>query len=138
MSELSDPNHTSGVAAFEAKNFSQAMRFLSPLAEKGDAEAQHRCAIMYQNGLGVAQNDAEAVKWMRAAAEQGHALAQHGMGFMYMEGECVEKDPSEAVKWFRLAAERAKGTRESGIAGIKKTHGLRWLSGQAGAWDSGS
>lgn len=102
----SDASYASGMAAFEAKNFSQAMRFLSPLAEQGDAEAQHRCAIMYQNGLGIVANEQRAAAMMRAAAEQGHALAQHGLGFMYMEGECVEQDSQEAIKWFEMAAEQ--------------------------------
>jgi TPR repeat protein len=112
----------SAMAAFEAKEFSRAMQLLSPYAKQGDAEAQHRLAIMYQNGLGVAQNDAEAVKWMRAAAEQGHALAQHGMGFMYLEGECVEKDPAEAAKWFTLAAEQ-------GLAGSQTTLAMMYEEG---------
>jgi uncharacterized protein len=97
---------SSGIAAFEAKNFKQSLQFLGPLAESGDAESQHRCAIMYQNGLGVVANEAKAAEYMRSAAEQGHPVAQHGLGFMYMEGECVEKDAQEAVKWFTKAGEQ--------------------------------
>ena len=87
--ELNNPDYSSGVAAFEAKNFSMAMQFLYPLAEAGDADAQHRVAIMCQNGLGVVRNDERALQMMQAAAEQGHPIAQHGLGFMYLEGECV-------------------------------------------------
>ena len=94
-----DASFSSGIAAFEAKNFKQSLQFLAPLAEAGDAESQHRCAIMYQNGLGIVANEAKAAEYMRAAAEQGHAIAQHGLGFMYMEGECVEPNAQEAVKW---------------------------------------
>jgi uncharacterized protein len=101
-----DASFSSGIAAFEAKNFKQSLQFLAPLAEAGDAESQHRCAIMYQNGLGVVANEAKAAELMRAAAEQGHAIAQHGLGFMYMEGECVEKNAQEAVKWFTKAGEQ--------------------------------
>ena len=101
-----DASFSSGIAAFEAKNFKQSLQFLAPLAENGDAESQHRCAIMYQNGLGVVANEAKAAEYMRAAAEQGHAIAQHGLGFMYMEGECVEKNAQEAVKWFTKAGEQ--------------------------------
>ena len=97
---------SSGIAAFEAKNFKQSLQFLGPLAENGDAESQHRCAIMYQNGLGVVANETRAAEYMRAAAEQGHPIAQHGLGFMYMEGECVEKNSQEAVKWFTKAGEQ--------------------------------
>ena len=88
----------SGLSAFEAKHFSRAMQLLSPLAEEGNTEAQHRCAIMYQNGLGNKANPLLAFKWMKAAAESGHALAQHGLGFMYMEGDCVEKNLVSEIK----------------------------------------
>ena len=104
MSENEDMDFASGMSAFEAKHFSTAMRFLSPLAEKGNNEAMHRVAIMYQNGLGVGHDPESAIKWMLKAAEDGHAMAQHGMGFMYMEGDGVDKDMEEAVKWFTLAA----------------------------------
>ena len=109
MSDVNEDSmsYSSAMAAFEAKHFSRALQLLSPFAERGDADAQHRLAIMYQNGLGVARSDQSAVKWMRAAADQGHALAQHGMGFMYLEGECVgKKDGQEAARWFKLAAEQ--------------------------------
>jgi hypothetical protein len=101
-----DASFASGVAAFETRDFAKALRFLSPLADQGEAEAQHRCAIMWQNGLGIVANAQKAAELMRAAAEQGHALAQHGLGFMYMEGECVEQNGEEAVKWFKKAADQ--------------------------------
>ena len=96
----------SGMAAFEAKQFAQALQMLVPLAEIGQTEAQHRIAIMYQNGLGCTVKQDEAFKWMRAAAEQGYAVAQHGLGFMYMEGDCVTQDGELAVQWFTAAAEQ--------------------------------
>ncbi|MFV1976774.1 MAG: hypothetical protein ACC651_13570, partial [Candidatus Scalindua sp.] len=37
-----DADFSSGIAAFEAKNFKQSLQFLGPLAENGDAESQHR------------------------------------------------------------------------------------------------
>ena len=86
-----DASFSSGIAAFEAENFKQSLQFLAPLAESGDAESQHRCAIMYQNGLGVVANEAKAVEFMASAAEQGHAIAQHGLGFMYMEVSALRK-----------------------------------------------
>ena len=93
----------SGMAAFEAKHFSRAIKLLSPFADQGDPVAQHLCAIMHQNGLGVVRNELMAYKLMKASAEQGYGLAQHGMGFMYLEGECANKNGEEAAKWFRLA-----------------------------------
>ena len=73
MIDNADVEFNSAMAAFEAKHFGRACQLLGPFAEQGNADAQHRLAIMYQNGLGVAVNPELAVKWMRAAAEQGHA-----------------------------------------------------------------
>jgi hypothetical protein len=53
------------------------------LAETGDAAAQNRLGLIYQNGEGVPQNDAEAVRWYLKAAEQGYADAQNNLGLMY-------------------------------------------------------
>ena len=86
-----DMDLSSGIAAFESKQFTTATRLLAPLAEAGDPEAQYRMAIMAQNGLGMVANELLAFKYMRAAAEAGLGLAQHGLGFMYMQGECVER-----------------------------------------------
>jgi hypothetical protein len=113
----------SGMAAFEAKEFAQAWRLLKPLAERGDPQAQHRLAIMCQNGLGMARNDLMAYKWMRAAAESGYALAQHGLGFMYLYGECTEKNEKEAVNWFERAAAQ-------GLVGSAMTLGMMYEQGQ--------
>ena len=118
-----DASFSSGIAAFEAKNFKQSLQFLAPLAEAGDAESQHRCAIMYQNGLGIVANEAKAAEYMRAAAEQGHAIAQHGLGFMYMEGECVEQNAQEAVKWFTRAGEQ-------GLVGSLTTLAMMYQEGK--------
>lgn len=102
----------SGIAAFEAKQFTRAAGLLSPLAESGDPQAQYRMAIMAQNGLGMLENPLLAFKYMKAAAEAGLDLAQHGLAFMYMEGECTTKDPGKAVDWFeKAAAQGLEGSR---------------------------
>ena len=46
MSEL-NMELSSGIAAFEAKEFSRAMQLLTPLAERGEPQAQCRVAIIY-------------------------------------------------------------------------------------------
>lgn len=123
MTEDSDiVDFNSAMSAFESKHFSTAMTLLKPFAEKGNPDAQHRIAIMYQAGLGVAVNEEFAFRYMKQAAEQGFAIAEHGLGFMYMEGECVEKDLSEAIKWFGRAAEQ-------GLAGSMTTLAMMYEEG---------
>lgn len=108
----SEMNLASGIAAFEAKNFSQAMRLLGPLAENGVAEAQYRLAIMHQRGLGVVRNELMAYRWMAAAAERGMALAEHGLGCMYLDGDCVKQNSAVAKTWLSKAADQGlEGSR---------------------------
>jgi len=113
---------TSGISAFESKQFVRAYELLFPLAEKGNTEALYRLAIMTQNGLGMVANKEKALAWMQSAAEQGFDLAQHGLGFMYMEGECVEQDYAQAIHWFKLASEQ-------GLAGAQATLGNMYQEG---------
>lgn len=123
-----DMQLSSGIAAFEAKHFAQAADLLEPMANDGDAEAQFRMAVMYQNGLGMVANEERALKNMQAAAEQGHALAQHGLGFMYMEGECVAQDGELAVAWLEKAADQ-------GLAGSLATLAMMYNEGRGVAQD---
>ena len=116
LSEQDEVNLSSGIAAFEAKNFGQAFPMLGPLAEKGCADAQYRLAIMHQNGLGVVRNEVLAMKGMIAAANQGFPWAQHGLGFMYMEGDCVPKNGQKAVEWFTRAAEQGMTGSQTTLA----------------------
>lgn len=114
---------SSGIAAFEAKEFRRAWQLLQPLAEDGNADAQYRCGIMTQNGLGVVANPAAAVKMMRNAANQNLALAQHALGVMYVFGEGVAADAVEAIRLLELAG-------EAGLAGAWSTLGMIYNEGQ--------
>ncbi len=52
-----------GLAAYRRDDYATALKFWRPLAEQGDAQAQHNLGFMYANGQGVPQDNAEAVKW---------------------------------------------------------------------------
>ena len=93
----------SGIAAFESKQFSRALQLLTPHAEIGNSDAQHRLAIMYQNGLGQVRNEASAYRWMKCAADQDHSLALHALGYMYLDGDCTKQDDQKAVACFKKA-----------------------------------
>lgn len=135
LTENEQMNLASGVAAFEAKNFSQALALLGPLAEKGEADSQYRLAIMYQNGLGVVRNELLAMKWMVAAANQNFPMAQHGLGFMYMEGDCVAKNSEKAVNWFRKAAEQGMAGSQTTLAMMYETgNGVEQDTDEAKKW----
>jgi hypothetical protein len=65
-----------GQAAFSRNDFDTAIRELTPLAEKGDAQAQLYLGMIYSDGLsGASKDDAKAAKWLRAASESGSDVA---------------------------------------------------------------
>ena len=112
-----------GYAAAKAGDYATALREWRPLAERGDARAQHNLGVMYDKGEGVAKDAAEAVRWFRKAANQGDAQAQHNLGVMYANGEGVAKDAAEAVRWYRKAADQ-------GLANAQYNLGVSYANGE--------
>jgi uncharacterized protein len=89
-------------AARERGDFAGALRLMRPLAEKGNATAQHNVGASYFSGEGVAKDVKEAEKWFRLAAAQGYAPAQSSLGLIKL----MSKDYAEALKWNQLAADQ--------------------------------
>ncbi|MBN2143302.1 MAG: sel1 repeat family protein [Candidatus Aureabacteria bacterium] len=99
-------DYDSGLKAYSNGDFQKALKEWKPLAEQGDAQAQHNLGVMYGKGKGVQKSDAEAFKWFLKAAEQGYAKAQSNLGVLYATGAGVEKNLGEALKWYTKAAEQ--------------------------------
>ena len=93
-----------GLDAAQKEDYATALREWKPLAEAGNAGAQHNLARMYYNGYGVPQDYKEAVKWYEKAAQQGDAGAQYNLGFMYAKGQGVLQDYVRAHMWWNIAA----------------------------------
>ena len=78
---------------------SQSIAALKKQAANGDAKAQFKLGMDYDNGQGVPKDHAEATRWFRKAAEQGNATAQFNLGVAYEAGgQGVPQDYAEAVK----------------------------------------
>jgi len=97
-----------GISAYRYGNYSQALRELAPLAEKGEAKAQRVLGEMYDAGIGVPQDQVKAAFWYRKAAEQGHPKAQTALAMMYDRGVGVSQDAKEAAMWLHKAAEQGE------------------------------
>jgi Sel1 repeat-containing protein/trypsin-like peptidase len=93
-----------GTRAYQRGDYGTAYREFLLLAEHGDATAQYRLGVMYENGDGVGRDDAEAARWYRRAADQGYAMAQYKLGSMYRTGRGVDPDSVLAHMWYNLAA----------------------------------
>jgi TPR repeat protein len=96
-------------AAHGRKDYATALRLFRSLADQGDAAAQSRLGLMYENGQSVPQDYAEAVLWYRRAADQGFKGAQWLLGIMYQTGDGVRQDYVQAHMWFNLSAAQGWG-----------------------------
>ncbi|WP_186291250.1 tetratricopeptide repeat protein [Nitrospirillum viridazoti] len=109
-----------GIAAFEAGKETEAVALLTPLAEKGDAEAQTYLGWIYEeppvkiepaSGQGAPppflHDNAKARAWYEEAAAQGQAHALNNLGSLYFLGRGVPEDQARGITLFRQAA--AKG-----------------------------
>ncbi|HSS29384.1 MAG TPA: tetratricopeptide repeat protein [Nitrospiraceae bacterium] len=78
-------------------------------AEAGDAAAQYRLGLLYDEGNGLPQNSLQAKEWFEKAATQGHAGAQVDLGTMYLQGNGAPQSAQMALVWFSRAAEQEEG-----------------------------
>jgi TPR repeat protein len=95
-----------GATAYNSKNYAVALKEIRPLAQAGNADAEHLLGLMYYMGRGVPQDYKQALEWHRKAALKGKADAQYVVGAMYYTGNAVIQDHKQAVAWFRKAAEQ--------------------------------
>ena len=78
----------------------ETVKALRERAERGDAQAEVRLALAFEDGREVARDYAEAVRWLRKAAEQGNADARIRLGDLYFEGLGVRGSNAEAAHWY--------------------------------------
>lgn len=105
-----------GMAAYNKKNYKEAITYLLPAAEQGLDIAQYDLGGMYNLGYGVSQNYYEAKKWYQKAAEQGYAKAQYCLGDLYNGGLGVTRDYYEAVKWYQKAADQGYAPAQQALS----------------------
>lgn len=115
-------DYEAGVKAYNRGDYPAAFKQWKPLADKGDAKAQHYLGLMYTQGLGVPKDLAKAVFWFKKAAEAGHIPAAYNLGFRYLRGEGVRQNPKIAARWIRRAA-------GAGLVPAQHTLGLLYANG---------
>lgn len=64
-------NWQNGLDAYDRKDYKTAFKKWKPLAENGDALAQSKLGLMYNNGKGVVKDYVQAYKWYTLAGANG-------------------------------------------------------------------
>jgi len=98
---------TSARSAFSRGDYPRAVATLTPLALRGNVEAQAMLGYLYENGFGAPQAYDAAADLYTQAAIAGNPFAQAMLGLMYDKGHGVPLDVVIAYKWMNLAAGRA-------------------------------
>ncbi len=94
-----------GLVAFDKGDFQTAAAFWEPLADAGNAKAQHGLGMLYEAGLGVPAQDYErAAAYYRMAAAQGEIASANNLALMYADGRGVPRDYAQALQLWTMAA----------------------------------
>jgi TPR repeat protein len=100
MNNIYNADLTSGISAFETKNFALSYQLLAPLAATGDGEALFRVGMMQMNGLGMVEDQIVGFNNLKNSAQTGHGFAKHMVGVAYMR---IKKDINQAINYFEQA-----------------------------------
>lgn len=87
---------------YTIKNYTQALGACTPIAESGDAKAQHHMASLER----ARGNLLAAFTWAGRSAGQQHAPGQLILGQLYQAGDGTPADKPKAVKLMRQAADQ--------------------------------
>lgn len=99
------PEFEAGMKEFNGGNHLVALGHWRPVADKGDADAQHAIGWLYENGLGVTQDYKASAAWYEKAISNGHVGASLNLGNLVDNGRGVPKDYELAADLFQNAAD---------------------------------
>src|SRR5487761_2043570 len=94
----------SGIAAYQAGDFADALMEFQRAAKHDDVHALNYLGIMYEQGLGTQRDYKRAAAMFYIAAILGYPEATANLARMYAEGLGVRQDNKAALSSYRAAA----------------------------------
>ena len=88
-----------------AKSYENALKWIIPLAKRGNMLAVSGVAYHYSQGWGVPIDYKKSFEMNAMAAKAGVVPAAHEIGKAYRDGLGVERNYEEAAKWIKIAAD---------------------------------
>ena len=95
-----------GMQAYRQGKVDVAIENWRPLAEQGDARAQHNLGVIYHEGAGGVVDKELARSWWAKAAAQNYAPALHNLAAVYVGADGVPQDYARARELLEPAAAR--------------------------------
>ena len=93
-------------ARFQAGDHAGAAKLVTRAAEAGNALAQLRLALLYDQGDGVTRSAKAAFEWYSRAAAQGEPESQNQVGLFFELGEGVPENWDLAARLFQASAQQ--------------------------------
>ena len=93
-------------ARFQAGDHAGAAKIVTRAAEAGNAVAQLRLALLYDQGDGVPRSAKTALEWYSHAAAQGEPESQNQVGLFYELGEGVPENWDLAARLYQANAQQ--------------------------------
>ena len=93
-----------------------SIAWITKVAEKGYATAQHKLGSYYESGYKIEQSYEKAAYWYKKAVENGCIEAFIPLASLYEYGKGVTLDYSEAISLYRKAAENGDDSAKYNIA----------------------
>ena len=94
------------------KNYTDAIYWLTKVAERGNVEAKHYLWDCYSS-KGTQRDTVKAIYWLTKIAECGDTSVQRRLGDFYAKGQYAPQDSSKAIYWFAQAAEQGNVAAQS-------------------------
>lgn len=91
---------------YQSGDHAGAANIVTRAAEAGNALAQLRLALLYDQGDGVPRSARTAFEWYSRAAAQGDPESQNQVGLFYELGEGVPENWDLAVRLFQASAQQ--------------------------------
>ena len=108
-----------GDAAWNAKNYDDALTFYRQAASQNDAAGQNGLGTLYYFGRGgLPQDYSQAMKWFQLSAAQGDPEAQNSIGNIYENGYGVPVDYAQAMKWYLAAANQGNASGQANVGAL--------------------
>jgi TPR repeat protein len=95
----------------------------------GDAEAQYRVGVLYQQEEGLGLSPTLSARWLQYAANKGHCLAQARLGELLYNGMSgYSPRPAEGLMWLNVAQATCIGTPDQASADTLLANAMRSAS----------
>ena len=114
----------------------ESREVLEHAAGAGDAVAQFKLALAFQEGTDGPKDMVRALAWYRKSAAGGVTEAQYNLGVIMAKGGDIPRDLKESARWFYAAAQNGYFDAQRAMMLIyAKGEGVEKSPANALAWD---